>query len=57
MKYSLDYSRTIYYTVEVEADTLEEAESLAEDVIDSEESWYEDSRDSLVLEDYTEIED
>jgi hypothetical protein len=57
MKYSLDYSRTIYYTVEVEADTLEEAESLAEDAIDSEESEYEDSRDSLVLEDYTEIED
>ncbi len=57
MKYSLDYSRTIYYNVEVEADTLAEAESLAEATIESAESWHEDSRDSFVLEGYTEIED
>lgn len=57
MKYSLEYSRLVYYTIEVDAETLEEAESIAEDELGDDSSLYEAGEDDLILKSYTILKD
>ncbi|MGL5078040.1 MAG: hypothetical protein ACRDBG_19725 [Waterburya sp.] len=57
MKFSLNYSRTVYYNIEVEADTLEDAEAKAECELDDCGDYYEEGKDWLSFDGCSIIED